>query len=187
VRVPGSINEKPTLKEPFIARLVEKHWERTWTLSQLELCFGVLAAEPRPAIDHIRALEAGQTAPVFEWLINDDRVLEGRNARGFYDIVCPWEHEHTTEHAGSTGYVPGNPGAFSCFHGHCQAAGRNTAALKAWIREQDPGAVLERSMADISAGLREELGKKAPDVLAGLAEQARAWRLINGPAIPMSL
>jgi hypothetical protein len=76
VRVPGSINEKPTLKEPFIARLVEKHWERTWTLSQLEVGFGVLSAEPRPALQ-IRALEAGETDPVFEWLQDDDRVLGG--------------------------------------------------------------------------------------------------------------
>jgi hypothetical protein len=186
VRVPGSLNDK--YEAPFIARLVEEHWERTWTLSELELGFKVMAAEPRPAMDQIRALEAGETDPVFEWLVADDRVVEGPNPRGWYRIVCPWEHEHTTGDKG-TDYAPGNPGAFSCLHGHCQAAGRNTAALKAWIREQDPDAVLERTMADVTAPLVAKLvspkaGGRGADVLAGLAEQAKAWRLEQEAARP---
>ena len=103
----------------------------------------------------------------------------GTNPRGFYDIQCPWEHEHSGEVDHGTGYQPGSPGTFKCLHGHCLE--RKTKQLKEWIKEQDPDAILERSMADVAAGLAAVMSAQtAPgvaSVLAGLAEAQRAFRL----------
>ena len=175
VRVPGSINEKSTLAEPFVARLVEEHWERTWTLSQLELAMGVTTVEPRAALGKPTGLAEGERDPVFDWLVARGMVLStGTNPRGFYDIHCPWEREHSGEVDRGTGYQPGSPGAFKCLHGHCLE--RKTKQLKEWIKEQDPQAELLPDMTAAVQKLADMLRKHHPREAEQAVKKAQARR-----------
>jgi len=166
MRLPGSLNDKPEIVsanggKPWHAVLVEWHPERRWTFSELALAFGVTPSDtPALPVGAPAGLADGEVDPVFEWLVARGLVISGPNPRGWYAIHCPWEAEHSGEVDHGTDYLPGNPGAFACLHGHC--ADRKTTALKAWMTEQDPaadlGVVSRERVADLGNRLGAALG-----------------------------
>lgn len=47
--------------------------------------------------------------------------LTGNSSGNAYDVVCPWQHEHTTDSGGTCVFVNENSWpAFKCLHAHCQ-------------------------------------------------------------------
>jgi hypothetical protein len=159
MRVPGAVNRK---RGNFVARLVEWHPDRLYSYEEVCAGLGVTPIEKSaPEPDGTRVLPDGMHDPAFEWLARNGSVLSsGPNARGGWDITCPWEHEHGPgDKQGSTNWFPGHPGGFSCLHGHC--AERTGHTLCQWIREQDPGADLSpiprEELQAIGATLREVL------------------------------
>lgn len=140
MRVPGSVNRKPELAEPFETRVVHYVEGLTYTLSEIEVGLGVTSTEPRSIGSRPPSLAEGERDPVFEWLLEHGYVIEGPNPRGWYAIHCPREHEHTGEVDHGTDYMPGRPGVVKCLHSH--GAEVTTEWLRQWILEQDPGADL---------------------------------------------
>ncbi len=57
-------------------------------------------------------------------------LIQSQKPNGWIEIVCPWEHEHTTRGLTGTAYLP-NAG-WECHHGHC--AGRSTDVFKGELR-----------------------------------------------------
>lgn len=167
VRYPGSMNVK--YSPPFAARLVEAHWERTFTLSELALAFGVTPTDTQAAGSLVQPLADGETDPVFEWLLAHEMVIKGPNPRGWYTVHCPWEDEHTGEIDHGTDYMPGRPGAFKCLHSHGEA--KTTAELKRWIGRQDPAAELgpfgTARLAALGGRLATALGLQPADLPGG--------------------
>lgn len=84
-------------------------------------------------------LSDGESDPVFNWLADNGMVISAPNAAGWAEVVCPWAEEHSND--GGTGYHPGNPGGFHCFHSH--GPDKTTAELCKWIKKEDPDAVLD--------------------------------------------
>ena len=160
VRVPGSWNRKETLAAPFQARVVHYAEGLTYTLSEIEVGLGVSSTEPRAIDSRPPSLEEGETDPVFEWLLAHGHVIEGPNARGWYAIHCPREHEHTGEVDHGTDYLPGRPGVVKCLHSHGEEI--TNEWLKRWILSQDPGADLgiipRAELEDFGKALKKAVG-----------------------------
>lgn len=135
MRVPGSLNDK--YDPPFVSRIVEWSPGVDYTLSELCVGFDVVPTDTA-AQGALQPLAEGEVDPVFEWLQAHGHVLGGPNARGWYPVRCPQEAQHSGEVDHGTDYMPGNPGAFVCLHGHCQTY--RTAQLRSWILQQDPAA-----------------------------------------------
>jgi len=98
------------------------------TLDQFDDLWGSLARvfgiEPPTTERKAKEVEADIDEPMFNALEEKGMVLsKGRN--GEYNIVCPFEHEHTTESVESaTVYYPAHTGGYSyaaikCLHAHC--------------------------------------------------------------------
>ena len=157
VRVPGSVNRKESLSEPFEARVVDYQEGLYYTLSEIETGLGVTSTEPRaPRSDRPPSLEEGETDPVFDWLRDHGHVIDGPNPRGWYAIHCPWEAEHTGQVDHGTDYLPGKPGVFKCLHSHGNEI--DNTSIRQWIEDQDPGADLgaisKASLKAVATGLQ---------------------------------
>jgi hypothetical protein len=138
MRIPGSLNTK--FDPPFEARLIEWHPERAWTLSELAVDFDVVPSDTPALSNGPTTLEPGEVDKEFEWIKAHDMVLGDQNARGWYPIRCPKEHEHSGEIDHGTDYLPGKPGIFKCMHSHGDQL--TSSWFRSWILEQDPGADL---------------------------------------------
>lgn len=143
-RLPGSVNRKPG-REDFIARLVEFHPQRQFTLPQICEAIGV---EPGPADSPhsivFRMRDTGKDT-VLSWLNEKNLVLSQPNAEGWMGIVCPNHAEHTDGHTEAR-YKPLDR-SFCCYHGHCEHL--DSRAFLAWVAEQGGPRV--------TPGLRDEL------------------------------
>jgi hypothetical protein len=143
-RLPGSPNLKPG-KDGFLARLVEFHPGREYTLA--DICAG-LGVTPGPAenasIQGIKLRDTG-TDSVLRWLSDQGLVLSQVNAEGWCGVVCPNHAEHTDGQIEAR-YSPINR-AFCCYHAHCDHLDSN--AFLAWVSEQNGPTV--------QPGFREEL------------------------------
>lgn len=185
VRVPGSINRKPELEEPFAARIVHIEPRRTYTLSEIELGLGVTSTEPRdPRSSRPPSLEEGETDPVFDWLLEHGHVIEGPNPRGWYAIHCPWENEHTGDVDHGTDYMPGRPGVFKCLHSHGPEL--DNTSLRQWIEDQDPAAELglvpRETLASLASGLAGALQRASEGgTMFGGLPRGAAPRPVVGP------
>lgn len=108
-----------TKQDGDIPELTLVQFGELWRL--LAETFGV---EPPITERKAKEVEADINEPMFKALEEKGMVLsKGRN--GEYNIVCPFEHEHTTESAESaTVYYPAHTGGYSfaaikCLHAHC--------------------------------------------------------------------
>lgn len=132
LRVPGTKNYKPKYgtPRPVTLRLLEA--SRRYNLSDLD---EVLPADPEPS----RPV-ADTEGPLAD-LKAAGRYLR-QLAPGKFAIVCPWQHEHTTESTGADTIVfapsaPGGGWGFKCLHEHC--AGRAIGDLYRWLRRATRG------------------------------------------------
>lgn len=65
---------------------------------------------------------AGNLGTLDILMLSEDR-LTGKSNGNAHEIVCPWEHEHTTSTGGTAVFVnEGMPG-FKCLHSHCEERG----------------------------------------------------------------
>lgn len=103
----------------IVPELTLAQFDDLW--SALEKGFGV---EPSKTERKAKEVEADIDEPMFKALEEKGMVLsKGRN--GEYNIICPFEHEHTTESAESaTVYYPAHTGGYAyaaikCLHAHC--------------------------------------------------------------------
>ena len=162
MRIPGSLNEK--YSPPFATEVLEVHEERLYTFSKVCVGLGVTPTDTPAMPSGPQALPDGMVDPIDQWNYDHDRVTGPVNARGWYQITCPLEHEHTGDATHGCDYKPGMPGVFKCQHEH---AGRPPLTLgwyRAWILEQDPAADLSL----VPRQVLEELGAKLAAAL-GLA------------------
>lgn len=143
-RIPGSVNTKLG-RNSFVARLVEFHPKRLYTLPQICEALGVEPAEADTAeLQSIKLRDTGRDN-VLQWLSDNGLVLSNVNAEGWLGVVCPNHAEHSD----------GNPEArykpldrsFCCWHAHC--ADLDTKTFLSWV--YDNGGPL------VTPGLRDEL------------------------------
>ena len=134
LRVPGTKNFKPEYGTPRPVRLVALDAARRYNLADLD---EVLPADPE--------LEATRPTGEAEGPLADVKAA-GRYLRqtapGKFAIVCPWQHEHTTESNGADTmlFAPTTPGGgwgFRCQHTHC--TGRGIGDLYRWLRTTTRG------------------------------------------------
>lgn len=141
-RLPGSINMKPG-RGGFATRITQWEPERTWALPDLMQAFALVPAEKTGAL--IQGAYDGQVCgdindTALDWLA--EKGLLGEQREGFYDVRCPWAHEHTTG-SDTAGYSPLGYGKyplmrnFHCFHEHC--SGRSARDYVEWMGRQDDG------------------------------------------------
>jgi hypothetical protein len=102
------------------------------------------------------ALPDGMIDPIDQWNHDNDRVTGPMNARGWYPVTCPFEHEHTGVADHGADYKPGMPGVFKCQHEHRGRPPLTTAWYRSWILEQDPTA----DLSIMPRGVLEGLGLK---------------------------
>src|SRR5690606_18647129 len=76
--------------------------------------------------DEVPALERGgdyATLDVVKWFEKHGAYLRPLPRRGMHAVVCPWEHEHTTESSDTATVVweakDGRWPQFRCLHTHC--------------------------------------------------------------------
>ena len=137
-RVPGSINLKEG-RNNYATTIQHFEPESVYKLHQLMALFNL-----NPVYDAANP-NFGKEAPLdgvedklLSWLYENDRILR-KNDTGWYDIRCPWAHEHSTDDV-KAGYSPLNEGdapllrGFQCFHEHCKH--KSTIVFLAWVKEQ---------------------------------------------------
>jgi len=105
----------------------------TVTLEELDAVWAVLAArwaieppiEARPSTRGAQARAAIDNDPVAQHLMAQSGLVKSVSSDGKIHIVCPWEHEHTSDTSeSSTTYFPAHTGGykrghFMCQHAHC--------------------------------------------------------------------
>jgi|GEM_PF-2432266 len=135
MRVPGSLH-----KTGFVARVTAWHPDRVWDLEDLmaELELEPVKERERKRVDAGPGVPEHELEdPVLDWLVANGHTT-GVVGPKFFEVICPWAHEHTDGNgtAGFTpaGYNPGFDHAFSCFHEHCQGRGKNQ--FLDWVVEQ---------------------------------------------------
>ena len=116
MRIPGSLNEK--YSPPFATEVLEVHEERLYTFSKVCVGLGVTPTDTPAMPSGPQALPDGMVDPIDQWNYDHDRVTGPVNARGWYQITCPLEHEHTGDATHGCDYKPGMPGVFKCQHEH---------------------------------------------------------------------
>lgn len=140
-RLPGSVNTKEG-RNNWQTRITWWAPERVWALNELMATFNVDPVEKATGGvkggEYRGELPAQVEDPVLDWLVENGRL--GQPSGDFYDIRCPWAHEHTTGED-KAGYSPLGHGeypamrTFNCFHSHCKAAKRDTAVFLDWVGE----------------------------------------------------
>lgn len=126
-RLPGSVNLKPG-REGFVARLVEFHPERQFTLPQICEALGVVPGEASAAYSPIKIADDGSD-DVMAWLSNQGLVLRKPNPEGWAGVVCP-NSEHHTDGSPEGRYNPARR-AYCCLHSHCLDL--DSAAFLDWV------------------------------------------------------
>ena len=109
--------------------------------------------------------------PVWRWLWDSGRTTGAVNGRGYVDIECPWNDQHT-DGGKVAGYSPVGAGDdpsqphFHCFHEHCED--RNTTEFLRWVEEQSGPPTGDSSGFTVNSG-----GKLEPNVskLVGLLQR----------------
>lgn len=130
-RLPGSINLKPG-KGLFEAKLIGLWRDREHTLEGICEALGVVPGEPDGG-GH-RGLSIGDDGndDVLAWATAQGQVLEGRNADGWYGVVCPNAEAHSDGNSMGR-YLPATRG-YCCFHEHC--CDWDSARYLAWVEAQ---------------------------------------------------
>ena len=140
LRIPGSINRKPE-HQGFRARIV--HWapDRVWSLKELMAELGVQPHYKGSKKSSSTGAEVVTTTgdPLLEWLGDNSELLQ--EGDDFYQVRCPWSHQHTDGNEaaqysplGAGGAEYANSRQFHCFHAHC--ADRNIEDYLAHTRSQ---------------------------------------------------
>lgn len=142
-RIPGSINVKPTLAEPFTSRLVEWNPQRVYTLQALTEALGVtIEKADRPAVA-ISLAAADEPDALLSWL-GSRNMVTGRGSDGFLIIECPFSEEHS-DGRNDAKYKPLAKGGcvIGCMHSHGGMGGDDEAVKAAyrarfleWVRDQ---------------------------------------------------
>ena len=117
VRVPGSINYKPG-KNNFVAKLLEFHTEREFTLEQICDALGVVPGDADTASMQRVALTDDGDDDILQWISDNGMLLERANGSGWYGVACPNSASHSDGNPMAR-YHPVNR-AFTCYHEHCQ-------------------------------------------------------------------
>ena len=147
-RLPGAVNFK---RGNFVARLVEFHPEREYTLEDICAACDVVPGESvSDGPEAIRLTDDGSD-DVMAWLSAQGMVYSKVNSEGWMGVHCPNASEHSDGNPQAR-YMPANR-AFCCYHGHCQGFG--SAAFLDWVAANGGPAH--------TPGLREELLVKAMD------------------------
>ena len=158
-RLPGSVNLKPD-KDGFVARLVEFHPEREFTLPQILAALQVIPGEASTAKTFNVTLEDDGSDDVLAWLASAGHLLTKTNSAGWAGVACPRADRHTDGNPEAR-YMPATR-SFVCMHGHCDDL--DTEWFLDWVWEHGgPNA---------NAGLRSDL--LAATMTAALAKLAPA-------------
>ena len=143
-RLPNSVNLKPG-RDSFVARLVEFHPEREYTLTEICDALGVVPAEADSlTLRPIRLSDDGAD-DVMAWLSEQGMLLSRPNQEGWAGIVCPNNAEHTDGNPEGR-YMPANR-AYCCLHSHC--VDFDSKSFLTWVADNGGPAH--------APGLREEL------------------------------
>lgn len=165
-RLPGSVNLKPN-KHGFVAKLVEFHPEREYTLDEICTALQVVPALADTVSNQpIRLADTGKDS-VVTWMNDQGMVLSAPNGEGWMGVICPNHAEHTD----------GNPEArykpldrsFCCLHSHC--IDLDTSTFLAWVADNGGPKV--------TPGLRDEL---LADVMSHALEQLEPTDMFSDDA-----
>jgi len=130
-RIPGSVNLKPG-KDGFIARLVDFHPEREFSLPAICAALGVTPGEAdTSSLRKIQLADDGNDA-VLRWLRDNGHLIAERNPEGWYGVCCPNHAEHSDGNNEGR-YNPVNR-AYCCFHEHC--GDWDSRRFLEWVDEQ---------------------------------------------------
>ena len=131
-RLPVGSNTKARYTVPFRHVLHEWKPDRRYTIEHVAKSFGV-------PLDYFYREDAYPDAlpidrdPVYQSL---DRLgmIKAELRAGIYDIICPWQHQHTEEQDNGCAYL--SPMSYKCHHGHCES--RTGKDLLNWLHGADP-------------------------------------------------
>jgi len=130
-RIPGSVNLKPG-RDNFIAKLIEFHPEREFSLKQICDALDVVPEAADTAQVAKLRLDDDGNDDVLAWMNKRGEVVEKANAEGWVGVVCPNHQEHSD--GNPTGrYHPVNR-AYVCFHSHC--GDWNSERFLGWVADE---------------------------------------------------
>ncbi len=118
---------------------------------------GAIQSDPRrvagtAAYRDVSYHSAGVVDDLAEWLVDRGLVVDDGGA--WWEVLCPWRHEHSDGGGQTAGYsplgavgsmAPGEERRFKCFHEHC--AGRGTRDFLWWAVDQGGPSVPVRDLA----------------------------------------
>jgi putative DNA primase/helicase len=139
-RMPGSINTKEG-RNKWQTRITQWEPDRSWALNELmaELNLKPLYKDTGVKTgDYQGKIPEGFSDCVLDYL--DEHNLLGQRSGDFFDIRCPWAHEHT-DGEDKAGYSPLGYGdvplirGFHCFHAHCRD--RTATDFLAYLGQQE--------------------------------------------------
>ena len=136
-RVPGSVNLKPG-RGGFQTRVIEWNPDHVWDLDALMSEFGISKSKKTTRVESplVPSGIEWPEDPILTWLQSRGRL--GEIHGDWYDIECPWAHDHSTGET-KAGYSPLSHGrypierGFQCFHEHCTT--KHARELLAWVYE----------------------------------------------------
>lgn len=186
-RLPVGVNGKPAYakggKAPRVS-LLEFEPERRYGADEIAAWMGS-ELPPAGAFDGFG--ECAEAAPIEEvlaspvvaaWQASGHRVSDRLNARGWLEVQCLWEGEHTSGKNGSALLVrEDGTWAFKCQHGHCAHRG----AREAWRRLLELGAELGPPGGDPFAGIELDGVLESPSdegaAMGEVKDQSRQGRI----------
>jgi putative DNA primase/helicase len=161
MRLPGSVH-----KSGFVARIVDWHPERTFTVEQL---LQGMAASPRAKGSQLAGIEGDD--PLVPWLVSNLGARPGNPMT----VPCPWAAQHTDGRPESAYWPIGSNGRLSrgwhCMHSHCE--GRTTDHFLAAIAEAGGPRYTTTGVAPIPKSWRDALPKVTQDDLPNLQLTAK--------------
>ena len=143
-RIPGAVHAT----KDFVARLVEFHPDRLFTLEEILDAHDVTPAETSTLEYRSVPIEDTGGDNVLEWLSGNSFVLSGVSPAGWVDIICPNAGQHS-DGRDEAGYRPVDR-VFKCLHGHC--VDYDSRKFLDYVRS--------KGGPDAKTGLREELLEK---------------------------
>jgi len=119
LRLPGFYHRKG---EPFMVRMMQENGGLPYTADKILKAFPPMEKEGTSR--QARQLEISEGDEILKAL-NDAGMVRSRRPDAGYNVVCPFEAEHSSESGQTeTVYYPANTGgfkspAFKCMHAHC--------------------------------------------------------------------
>lgn len=171
-RLPVGKSGKPDAgKKGFPTHLTSWNPEITYTLDDLAKRLGIKLTPENIAkcagvdVKPSDPLPPGDEAENLIYRMFDElgMIKSGRREGGWFDCVCPWQDEHSTNPETGTAIMPGRH--FKCHHSHCTE--KTLTEVEAWLMQNEyvGGEVLETAFPAASSGPSEVKEKPKKVVL----------------------